>query len=576
MKRRQRLAISLEAAAASTAAFRHNIQNALLRSPMGRRVWRGGTSNLSYSYPPSLRPGNAMRGAAWLNGDFTLPGGIIRGSGQSPFLLTPPSNDWHFSLHSFDWIADLLAVPDGGGQALARDMILHWVHADYILRKKTLQPALVGVRLARWAHAMSALKSGFDSQDMMRINQSVADQTRWLMRTVPQIGDGVPRLQAIIGLTLAGLVLAQEGHVLRQAMDMLVRELRRQILPDGGHVSRAPEILLTLLADLIAIESGLAARQIAPPTQFTITLTRMQGMIAMLRHQDGRLAVFHGGLEADGARIEAVLPKKKPTPMSFAQKSGYQRLQAAQTCVLVDVGDTMSGPHSIHAHAAPLAFEMSHGSDRLIVNCGPNLVHGAEWRLASRGLSAHSSLAFERDIPDPFMRHGASAARLGPRIKPDDWHVTSRRAEDKTGIWLETSHGIFLNSHGVRHNRRFFIDAQGEDVRGEDLLLADMHHQPREGAPFHLRFHLHPDVTANLQSGGDAVLLMSPSGHGWQFRIGLQDGLALRLEDSVYMGRNGVPQRAQQIAIQGRLLHADTLIRWALRYAGKAAKRRSG
>ena len=109
---------------------------------------------------------------------------------------------------------------------------------------------------------------------------------------------------------------------------------------------------------------------------------------------------------------------------------------------------------------------MSHGGDRLIVNCGPNLVHGADWRLAARGLAAHSTLAFDADVTDPFLRHGLAAKRLGPRVKGEAWQVTGRRVEDKSGIWLETSHAIFLETHGVRHNRRFFIDAAGEDIRG--------------------------------------------------------------------------------------------------------------
>jgi uncharacterized heparinase superfamily protein len=300
----------------------------------------------------------------------------------------------------------------------------------------------------------------------------------------------------------------------------------------------------------------------------------MQAMVRMLRHRDKKLAVFQGGLEREAASLDAVLPKKDQRPMSFAPKSGYQRLDAEQTTVLVDTGSEMSGVHSLKSHPAPLAFEMSHGSDRLIVNCGPNLVHGADWKLAARGLSAHSTLSFDQNVKDPFLRSSHAARRLGSRLKADDWHVTARRVEDKTGIWLEASHGIFLDTHGVRHNRRLFMDARGEDLRGEDLLLADMSHEAAEGAPFHLRFHLHPDVTASLQSGGDAVLLLTPSGHGWQFRTGKDSPTQLRLGESVYMGRHGVPQRSQQLAIRGQLGHTDTLIRWALRYAGRRGKRR--
>ena len=44
------------------------------------------------------------------------------------------------------------------------------------------------------------------------------------------------------------------------------------------------------------------------------------------------------------------------------------------------------------SHAAPLSLEMSYAQDRILVNCGPNLVHGDKRHLASRGvarLAAH-------------------------------------------------------------------------------------------------------------------------------------------------------------------------------------------
>ena len=156
----------------------------------------------------------------------------------------------------------------------------------------------------------------------------------------------------------------------------------------------------------------LKARQVALPAAIISARQNMQTLLSMLRHKDGRLSVFHGGLESDAAALDAVVGKSGK-PISFAQKSGYQRLDAGDSCVLVDVGDAPRGAHSIAAHAAPLAFEMSHGGDRLIVNCGPNLVHGADWRLAARGLAAHSTLAFDADVTDPFLRHGLAAKGWG-------------------------------------------------------------------------------------------------------------------------------------------------------------------
>lgn len=573
MARAPRLASRIETLSASIVRLRQNLTFAFYHSPLGRGLWRGANEPTLFDYPADLRPGNPLRGESWLAGDYSLPGGVLRGPGHLPFDMTPPSPTWRDSLHDFNWLPDVLAVADGGGHKAVREAILHWAVGPYLYQRAPMRPALVGRRLMRWAQALSQVKSGFDGQALARIHTSFSAQTRWLEKLAGQGDDGIERLQCALGLALAACALPQQGQTLRRAIDLLDREMRRQILPDGGHASRNPAVLADLLADLLALEAVLKARQVALPAAIISARQNMQTLLSMLRHKDGRLSVFHGGLESDAAALDAVVGKSDK-PISFAQKSGYQRLDAGDSCVLVDVGDAPRGAHSIAAHAAPLAFEMSHGGDRLIVNCGPNLVHGADWRLAARGLAAHSTLAFDADVTDPFLRHGLAAKRLGPRVKGEAWQVTGRRVEDKSGIWLETSHAIFLETHGVRHNRRFFIDAAGEDIRGEDLLLADMNHRPREGAAFHLRFHLHPHVKASLQSGGDAVLLLTPSGHGWQFRLASEATAALRIEESVYMGQSGIPQRCQQMAVQGRLAHGDTLMRWALRYAGRQNVRR--
>ena len=573
MARAPRLASRIETLSASIVRLRQNLTFAFYHSPLGRGLWRGANEPTLFDYPADLRPGNPLRGESWLAGDYSLPGGVLRGPGHLPFDMTPPSPTWRDSLHDFNWLPDVLAVADGGGHKAVREAILHWAVGPYLYQRAPMRPALVGRRLMRWAQGLSQVKSGFDGQALARIHTSFSAQTRWLEKLAGQGDDGIERLQCALGLALAACALPQQGQTLRRAIDLLDREMRRQILPDGGHASRNPAVLADLLADLLALEAVLKARQVALPAAIISARQNMQTLLSMLRHKDGRLSVFHGGLESDAAALDAVVGKSDK-PISFAQKSGYQRLDAGDSCVLVDVGDAPRGAHSIAAHAAPLAFEMSHGGDRLIVNCGPNLVHGADWRLAARGLAAHSTLAFDADVTDPFLRHGLAAKRLGPRVKGEAWQVTGRRVEDKSGIWLETSHAIFLETHGVRHNRRFFIDAAGEDIRGEDLLLADMNHRPREGAAFHLRFHLHPHVKASLQSGGDAVLLLTPSGHGWQFRLASEATAALRIEESVYMGQSGIPQRCQQMAVQGRLAHGDTLMRWALRYAGRQNVRR--
>ena len=554
------------------------LRRGFYRSIFGRHLWRGQNIRVVFDYPAALRPGNAELGELWLAGDYTLDGGIVHAPNKMPFAIPPVSPMWLESLHGFDWLRHVLAVQNDAAITHAGDMILHWcVRANRQLRgfpRQVMTPHVVAQRLMAWSIAMPFLRERLDGRALSLLQTTIHTQARWLNLMVGQAQNGQPRLTSAAGLALSGLMLEDGAERLRRGMDMLNRELRRQILADGGHISRAPEQLARVTANMCAIKAGLVARGINVPAQFAATLQRMRLLLAFFRLSDGKLACFHGGLEMSAAEIAPLLEGLKNASVpSFAQRSGYQRIQAGQSCLIIDTGDGVAGADGSNAHAAPLAFEMSHAADRLIVNCGPNRVHGRAWRLAARSIAAHSTLAFETQMIDPFLRYGRAAKKLGAWLLEHDWDSQCRRMEDKNGIWLEMGHGLFVASHAVRHNRRLFIDAKGEDIRGEEALLPAAEGSLPIGAPFHLRFHLHPNVTARLQSGGTAILLLTGSGHGWQFRTQANAPSRLDIEESVYMGRRGIPQRSWQIIIRSELTKGDNIVRWGLRYAGKSGNR---
>ena len=591
----RRAALFAEMLATQIGGTRQLLQRSFYRSIFGRHLWRGQNIRVVFDYPAHLKPGSPERGELWLAGDYTLDGGFMRQTmhqpEKSPFDLSPVSPIWLESLHSFDWLRHVLAAYHETELEAAKNhaahMVLQWcLHADQQPRQ-AMKPQLVARRLMAWSAALPILRKQLGSGDLSLLHTTMHMQARWLHLVASQTQSGQARLTSAAGLALSGLMLEDGAGRLRQGMDMLSRELRRQILADGGHISRAPEQLACVLADMCAIKDGLIGRGINVPTQFDTILQRMRLLVAFFRLGDGKLACFHGGLEMSPAELEPLLAtpatrtktskSNNVSVPAFAQRSGYQRIEAGQSCLIIDTGNGVAGADGQCAHAAPLAFEMSHAADRLIVNCGPNRVHGHDWQLAARGIAAHSTLAFDENMIDPFLRHGRAATKLGARLLVHDWQSQCRRLENKNGIWLEMKHALFVPSHGVHHNRRLFVDAAGEDVRGEEVLIPPPHTGGRNnmaiGAGFCLRFHLHPDVKASLQSGGAAILLLTRAKHGWQFRTQPRPHIRLAIEESVYMGRRGVPQRSQQIIIRSQLMPENNIVRWGLRYAGHMGRK---
>ena len=58
----------------------------------------------------------------------------------------------------------------------------------------------------------------------------------------------------------ADLCIAGHERRLAQSQKLLVAELERQVLPDGGHISRNPWVLVELLLDLLPLRRCFAAR----------------------------------------------------------------------------------------------------------------------------------------------------------------------------------------------------------------------------------------------------------------------------------------------------------------------------
>ena len=69
----------------------------------------------------------------------------------------------------------------------------------------------------------------------------------------PEMPDGKDKLRARIALAFAALSLPAPASALRNATRNLAEEIERQILPDGGHISRNPMAVMELLADLLPL-----------------------------------------------------------------------------------------------------------------------------------------------------------------------------------------------------------------------------------------------------------------------------------------------------------------------------------
>ncbi len=495
---------------------------------------------------PDPWPGDAARGREFAQGMFRLAGQTIR----EPAPLGRPvgsSEEWRAAFNSFAWLPDLMAL-GAAASPIARAFVEKWIAENAGWERIAWRPDVLGRRLSHWLSEPALIEVAGKVESRNRLFIAANRQARHLSRILPAGLTGAPLLAAIKGLIYAGLGLTGGAKFLRAGLKQLSLALPRQLLADGGHVERSPEVQLSVLRDLVDIRAALHAAGHEPPGDLSLAIDHMAPVLRMFQSGDGTLSLFNDSGEGAAGAIDLTLLRAnaKARALDSAPQSGFQRLAAGPALLIADTGAPAVPGHDSHAHAGTLSFEFSHGEQRLIVNCGAQSASG-DWRIAQRATAAHSTLAVDDTNSSTLLTDGSGLLRR-PAI------VACRREEAEGNVWLDLSHDGYQANFGLIHHRRLFLSADGSDLRGHDKL------EGKGGKRFAVRFHLHPQVVANLAQDGQAVLLRLPGGIGFRLR---SSGAEVSLAESVYLGGSEM-RRTQQVVLSGELHGTGAEIKWAL------------
>ncbi len=493
-------------------------------------------------------PGDPKRGAAIAAGEIELAGELVRN--PSPRWFPPSAGaEWVAAWHGFGWLPDLVAAGTTGRQT-ARELVQSWLAARIPWHSVAWRSDVLASRLFASIASLDDV-AGRDKDPEFRRAMLIglAGQLRHLARTATWEQEGAARLRALKGLVAGTVVLGGSAARRAKVLKALARELPAQIFADGGHLSRSASVQLEVLRDLIDTRAVLRAAQTEPPGALQDAIERMAPVLRLFRHGDRRLALFNDSLEEDGVMIDLVLTgsEAKARAPTHVPDTGFERLQAGKTLVLVDTGKPSPPGFDEHAHAGALSFEMSHGRDRIIVNCGAYRGPKTNWWRVARASAAHSVLVVA-DTNSVEIRDDGVLGRA-------PISVSCERSEHDGQQWISATHDGYRDRFGLTYTRELFLSADGEDLRGEDRLTG------RPGANFAVRFHLHPSVEASLIADETAAVLRLPGGTVWRLRA---VGAEMSVGESVYLG-SGEARKTQQVVLSGTAAPGGTGVRWALR-----------
>jgi uncharacterized heparinase superfamily protein len=526
------------------------------------RLWPGRTDRLIIA-PHDLRTADATRAAEIYAGRFVFAGKIVTCHGRSIFDLEPPSEDFEVALLGFGWLRHLRAADTALTRANARALVDDWISNPNNRRPIARRADVLARRVISLLSQAPLVLGDTDSKFYRRYLRGLTREIRHLRFAILDVPDGVPRLQVLIALCYASLCLAnQAGHV-RSASKKLSDELQHQILPDGGHISRNPGALIELLIDLLPLRQTFAARNIAPPPALLNAIDRMMPMLRFFRHGDGSIALFNGmsGTPTDLLATLLAYDDTHGAPMASMPHTGFQRLDAGATTIIMDTGPPPPANVSHDAHAGCLSFELSSGASRIVINCGMPSTGRDNWRGFARGTSAHSTVTYRDTSSCQFIELSAMKKLLhGAPVVSGPLNVESFREAVTNGVLLTTSHDGYLARFGVVHRRVLMIAPDGSRLDGEDTISPPPGGRVRGNeADYTLRFHLHPSVKASRLSDARGVMLVLPNRDVWTFEA-LDD--TVDLEDSVFLAGNDGPRRTAQIVVRQDLRQVSS-VRWS-------------
>lgn len=498
------------------------------------------------------------------HGQFGLAGSLASLDGRSPFDIAPPSRDWDLALNGFSWLRHLSAAEEDGAAKTARQLAVEWAIRNGKGTGNAWRPEVLARRVISWLSHANLLLEGADEHTYHIIASSLGSQLVRLSSAWREALSGYPRLLSLMALVYADICVAGRDRRLDVDLRLLLEELGWQVHPDGGHVSRNPNVLVEILLDLLPLRQCFRARSRKQPAEIDEVISAMLSMLRFVRLGDGLLARFNGvsvGMPARLATVMAYADVMAPLN-AHARRSAYVRLEQDETVLIADCGSPPPVVMAHSAHAGCLSFELSCGTEILMSNAGaPGSAH-TDWTSTARATANHNTLVLGETSSSRLIGTRRLEELLGglPIRGPRLLSLVEGVGLHDGQVGFEASHDGYVERYGIVHNRRVVMESYGRRIVGIDQL------KPPRGIlrlkrdlPFAIHFHLHPGVTCRRgETVGTAFIEVG--GQRWRMAA---EGARLAIEESMYFADAAGPVRRLQIVLRGAT-YGESEVRWAL------------
>ncbi len=405
---------------------------------------------------------------------------------------------WRYNQHYF---YDLTAFDAMKRQEWHKELINNWIASNPPGYGVGWDVYPLSIRVINW------IKWSLSGNSLSTIAlSSLAVQVRWLNSKVEYHLLGNHLFINAKALIFAGLFFSgNEANIwLKKGLDILIREIDEQILPDGGHFERSVMYHMLAFEDILDLMNILNTFSENPDVNYNQLNRCLQKkakvmyewMIAMC-HPDGELSFFNdSAFDVSPTVSELKKYAEKFIPCNSLHEnitskleSGYIRLEHGNAVSILDVAPVGPDYLPAHSHADSLSFELSVFGHRVLVNSGTSCYGSSNERVRQRGTAAHNTVIINgKNSSEVWL-----GFRVARRAYPFDLQI--KEGDDECYTVSCAHNGYSYLSGKPIHHRTWYTSKKG-------LKVCDRIDGPYSSAT--ARFHLHPALniySEDLKSG---------------------------------------------------------------------------
>lgn len=383
---------------------------------------------------------------------------------QSYSLGDPPRWDppgmsqlWLYHQHYWEWAWTLLAHPD---QAAAKEAFARqfagWNRSTRFGEWNAWAPYPTSIRTWVFVHVAPHLAAGTAAED--ELLESIRLHAGFVRHNLElDVGGNhlVKNLKALIGAA----VFFDDDAMLAHGLALLERQIRRQVMLDGGHFELSPSYHCQVLGDLIDLRNLLAAASRDLPTVLNDAVQRMRRWLGAMLMPDGDVPLFNDAERVGPDRIRALEPLlPDPSPLTVLRESGYVVMKPGPRVHLVaDVGQPCPPELPAHAQADCLSYELAIDGERVIVDPGASEYGSGPQRHWERSTAAHNTVTVDGENQTEVW----GSFRAGRRATA---HLDAATADGET-VTVSAHHDGYRHLPGAPvHHRTWVVTPQQIDV----------------------------------------------------------------------------------------------------------------